>query len=173
MPRIRSLRAKPASGNRHQSANRLIVERALPDPPGTRRPAKRSVTVNLAESPLGWLYARGHLTRAHYDAGERLRLDYEKAGLAPAVTMRWDGVRELMGRAAHTLHRTEYQEAAKRRFDDAIASVGPGLDSILWRVVCAGETVPEAERALGWPIRAGKLVLALALDRIAAFYRIQ
>jgi hypothetical protein len=30
----------------------------------------------------------------------------------------------------------------------------------------------EAEDALGWPARAGKLVLTLALDRVAAFYRI-
>jgi hypothetical protein len=30
----------------------------------------------------------------------------------------------------------------------------------------------EAETALGWPARAGKLVLGLALDRIADHYRI-
>ena len=30
--------------------------------PAVRRPA-RSVTVNLAESPLGWLFARGFVTR--------------------------------------------------------------------------------------------------------------
>jgi hypothetical protein len=31
----------------------------------------------------------------------------------------------------------------------------------------------EAETALGWPARAGKVVLSLALDRIADFYRIR
>jgi hypothetical protein len=31
----------------------------------------------------------------------------------------------------------------------------------------------EAETALGWPARAGKLVLGLALDRVAEFYRIR
>ncbi|WP_257211743.1 DUF6456 domain-containing protein, partial [Sphingobium sp. IP1] len=29
-----------------------------------------------------------------------------------------------------------------------------------------------AERALGWPSRAGKLVLGLALDRVADWYRV-
>jgi hypothetical protein len=29
----------------------------------------------------------------------------------------------------------------------------------------------DAETALGWPARAGKVVLGLALDRIATFYR--
>jgi len=45
------------------------------------------------------------------------------------------------------------------------------LADILWRVVCAGEGVPEAEKALEWPVRSGKLVLKLALDRVADFYR--
>ena len=62
---------------------------------------------------------------------------------------------------------------AKRRFDAAVASAGPGLADILWRVVCAGDGMREAETALGWPARAGKLVLSFALDRIAAHYRIR
>jgi len=39
-------------------------------------------------------------------------------------------------------------------------------------VVCACETLPAAEKALEWPSRSGKLVLRLALDRVADFYRI-
>lgn len=61
---------------------------------------------------------------------------------------------------------------AKRRFNAAIASAGPGLADILWRVVCAGEGMRDAETALGWPARAGKLVLVFALDRVADYYRI-
>ena len=49
---------------------------------------------------------------------------------------------------------------------------GQALADILWRVVCAGEGMRDAETALGWPARAGKLVLTLALDRIADYYRI-
>lgn len=30
----------------------------------------------------------------------------------------------------------------------------------------------EAETALGWPARAGKIVLQIALDRVANYYRI-
>ena len=62
---------------------------------------------------------------------------------------------------------------AKRRFDSAIKEAGPGLADILWRIVCAGEGMREAETALGWPARAGKLVLGIALDRVAEFYRIR
>jgi hypothetical protein len=68
---------------------------------------------------------------------------------------------------------TGAQIDARRRFDAAIASAGKGLADILWRIVCAGEGMREAESALGWPARAGKLVLTLALDRIADYYRIR
>ena len=61
---------------------------------------------------------------------------------------------------------------ARRRFEAAVAEAGPGLADILWRVVCAGEGMRDADTALGWPARAGKLVLSLALDRIADYYRI-
>lgn len=49
---------------------------------------------------------------------------------------------------------------------------GRDLSDILWRVVCAGESLANAERALAWPARSGKLVLRIALDRVAGYYRI-
>lgn len=136
--------------------------------------ASRSVTVNLAESPLGWLFARGLLTQAQYDAGERLRCDWERAQLAPKVTMTWDSAPVSRGRGGSTLgpDLCEAQIDAKARFEAAVSAAGPGLSDILWRVVCAGEGMREAESALGWPARAGKVVLTLALDRVATFYRI-
>lgn len=70
------------------------------------------------------------------------------------------------------LNPTERQLAAKSRFDGAITAAGPGLSDILWRVVCAGESLPTAEKALAWPVRSGQLVLGIALDRVAGFYRI-
>lgn len=141
--------------------------------PGRRaaRRGQRSVTVNLAESPLGWLHARGHLSDAQFAAGECLRRDWELAQLAPGVTMRWDAA-PVRGGGERGLHASERQMAARQRFDGAAAAAGPGLSDILWRVVCAGESLPQAERDLAWPVRSGKLVLRLALDRVAGFYRI-
>ena len=153
-------RTSGTSGTRGTSAER-------------RRPA-RSVTINLAESPLGWLYARGLVSRRQFDAGERLRSDWERAQLSPRVTMTWDSAPVAKGRGgpAPGSDPTASQMDARRRFDDAIAHAGPGLSDILWRVVCAGEGMREAESALGWPARAGKLVLSFALDRVALYYRI-
>jgi len=152
-----------------------LAERELTSE-GPRRGAgaakgRRSVTVNLAESPISWLHARGHLCDRLFDAGERLRADYERAQLAPSVTMRWDPVRvKTTGDAGLTPG--EKQIAAKARFDAALTAAGRGLEDVLWRVVCAGESLPDTERALEWPARSGKLVLRLALDRVADFYRI-
>lgn len=128
------------------------------------------MTVDLHESPLGWLAARGLVTDRQLEAGERLRADYERAQLAPSVTMRWGQTR--VDGTAVALDPTTAQLAAKRRFDAAVAAAGPGLADILWRVICAGEGLPVAEKALGWPTRAGRVVLTLALDRLAEHYRL-
>lgn len=160
---------------------RLLVEQSVAG--GTRsagsaakgtRPA-RSVTVNLAESPLGWLRAHGHVSERQYEAGEQLRGDWERAQLGPRVTMKWDTAPIQRGSrgAPPAVEPGTAGVAAKARFDAAVAAVGPGLSDVLWRVVCAGEGMRDAETALGWPVRAGKLVLGLALDRLAEFYRIR
>ena len=159
--------------------NRHLVEREL-TPAGPRRKAgigksRRSVTVNLAESPIAWLHARGHLDDRLFDAGEALRSDYERAQMAPSLTMRWDPVRldsGSGGRRDEGLSPTEKQIAAKARFDRALEHAGKGLSDVLLRVVCAGEGLPETEKSLSWPARSGKLVLKLALDRVADFYRL-
>lgn len=135
---------------------------------------RRSVTVNAAESPLGWLLARGLVTQRQYQAGERLRSDWERAQLSPRVTMSWDAAPISRGRTGSSTEPdlNGAQLDAKRRFNHAIDNAGPGLSDILWRIVCAGEGMRDAETALGWPARAGKLVLTLALDRVADYYRI-
>lgn len=153
---------------------REFVERELtsegPSAKGVLR-SGRSVTVNLAESPLSWLHSRGHLADRQFAAGEQLRSDWERAQLSPGVTMRWDAVR-ISSTGERGLNPSERQLAAKQRFDGAVAAAGPGLADVLWRVVCSGDTLPQAEKALAWPVRSGKLVLKLALDRVARFYRL-
>lgn len=159
---------------------RLLGEHSIDDGIGSDAIARgvrtaRSVTINAAESPLGWLFSRGLVSQRQYDAGERLRCDWERAQLAPRVTMAWDSAPVARGRGGSGTEPdlAGAQIDAKRRFDAAIAAAGPGLADILWRIVCAGEGMREAETALGWPARAGKLVLTLALDRVADFYRVR
>src|SRR5690349_12882645 len=163
-----------------RASARLLRERAIEGGvlSGTREARKdfrRSVTVNAAESPLGWLFARGLVTQRQFDAGERLRSDWERAQLAPRITMSWDAAPVARGRggASAGSDLNGAQMDAKRRFEGAVSAAGPGLADILWRIVCAGEGMRDAETALGWPARAGKLVLTFALDRVADYYRIR
>jgi hypothetical protein len=166
-PRLLAERPLPQDGA-------VRVETARPGVPVRKGRLARSVTVNLAESPLSWLRARGHVTARQYDAGEALRRDYELAQLPPRVTMQWDAPpQDKTARGApRGLDPGEAQLAAKQRFEAALQALGPGLEDIAWRVLCAGEGLRAAEGALGWPARAGKLVLGLALDRLAGHYRL-
>ncbi len=57
------------------------VEQRIEDPQGRTQ----TVMVNIGESPLAWLHARGHVSARHNIAGEKLREDWEKAGLGARV----------------------------------------------------------------------------------------
>jgi hypothetical protein len=157
---------------------RLLSERSIEGRPGAhqvRRPGVRpvrSVTVNLAESPLGWLFARGHVSLRQYEAGERLRSDWARSSGTASHNGLGRGTRLPRPRRLGVRAGPQRCADARRRFEAAIANAGPGLADILWRVVCAGEGMRDAETALGWPARAGKLVLCFALDRIADYYRL-
>lgn len=162
-----------------QSDPRILVEKPVPRDGQVRGSTRkkrmaRSVTMNMAESPLGWLHTHGHLTDRQFDAGEKLRYDWERANLSPNITMRWDATSSISNcwSSPDRLTLTELQIVSKQRFDQALSSIGKDLCDISWRVICAGEGVPTAERNLGWPVRSGKLVLKIALDRLADFYRL-
>ncbi len=163
--------AKPQSRSFQPSARQTqYIARIIEDPAGE----VQQVMVNLGESPLMWLMARGHLSERLYLAGDRLRQDWEMAGLGPRVTMSWDAAPP--GKGARSAPRAPdphmRQLSARQRFDGALECAGPGLKDVLWRVVCAGEGLSAAETALGWPARAAKLVLGFALERVAEYYRI-
>jgi hypothetical protein len=157
---------------------RMLAERLIHgtgEAGGRTTRAARSVTINVVESPLGWLFARGLISQRQFDAGERLRWDWERAQLAPRVTMAWDSapVTRTRGVSSGASDLSGSQLDAKRRFENALTHAGGGLADILWRIVCAGEGMRDAETALGWPARAGKLVLSFALDRVADYYRVR
>ncbi len=168
----RASAASPASALPAPGPNRVFAEVRLPPSAVVDR---ARVTVNLAESPLGWLVRRGMVSARQFEAGERLRGDFTRAQIAPRTTMAWDAGPTARGPrgAPEGLDASTAQLAAKRRFEAAVTAVGGGLADVLWRVVCSGEGLETAERALGWPARAGKVVLLLALDRLADFYQLR
>ncbi len=168
-PGIRALeRLDAGKGKDGFAAQNRIMARCKRRVPG------QVVDVNLAESPLGWLKRRALIDERQWLAGERLRADFYLCQQPARTTMSWDAApmgKTARGPAEH-LDPTLAQINAKQRFGAAMGAAGPGLSDVLWRVVCVGEGIETAEKAMGWPARAGKLVLTLGLDRVASFYRI-
>ena len=52
----------------------------------------------------------------------------------------------------------------------ALDALGPDLGDIALRCCCMGEGVETAERRMGWSARSGKIVLRIALRRLAMHY---
>jgi hypothetical protein len=143
---------------------------------GTRRP----VVVNDAESPLGWLKSRRDrngrplISDLQFEAGERLRADYWFARLSPRVTANWSALapsgRMRRGAPTDAAGLRDEVIAAKERVMRAIEAVGPELAGLLIDICCELKGLEDAEKSHGWPQRSGKVVLALALTRLARHY---
>jgi hypothetical protein len=141
---------------------------------------RRQVTVNEAESPLGWLRSRKDrngkplIGDAQFEAGERLRADYWFAHMSPRVTANWSALApaERSRRSAPTNAAMLRDEvlAAKERVMRALMAVGPEISGVLVDICCELKGLEEAEKANGWPQRAGKVVLQIALTRLAKHY---
>lgn len=140
---------------------------------------REKITRNIGETPIGWLLRRKgkdgkpYITEDQFDAGERLAMDYEYAGLLPRTVSYYDGV-PVSGKKYYSSVRDDpslTQFAAKRRVNAALDYVGPGLADVLVRVCCFHEGLEQAEKNLSWPTRSAKLVLKIALERLADYYR--
>ncbi len=138
-----------------------------------------SVVVNEGESPLGWLFRRRGpdgrtlIDETQFAAGERLRADFTLAQLTPrmAVDLAAPVVAGRRG-AKPGAPLPEIVLAAKQRLAKALHAVGPGLSDLLLDVCCHLIGLEAAEREKGWPQRTAKVVLTIALDRLAAHYRL-
>ena len=146
--------------------HRMIRRRTIVDDQGR----ERAVTVNAAESPLVWMFQRGMIGDVQSQAGERLRRDYTLAQLSPRLGVDWSAPVVLGSRAMKSVELSDAVIAAKQRFAKAMAAVGPGLSDILFDVCCALSGLEQSERARSWPRASAKVVLKIALDRLAAHY---
>jgi len=101
---------------------------------------------------------------------DMLRRDFEASAHTPRLTMRWDREPRAEGRHFGLLAAPDAALVASDRVHAALVAVGDDLGQILLKVCCLESGLEAAERALGWPKRSGKLVLKIALGRLAAHY---
>jgi len=131
---------------------------------------------NDAESPLTWLRARRGkdgkplISEAQYLAGERLRMDFERAMLARRTTLNWDLAGAGSRGANVEADLSDGAIAARQRYHAALDGVGPELASMLAQVCCLSAGIEQAERVLELPARSGRAVLGLALTALARHY---
>ncbi len=134
--------------------------------------------VDLDESPLAWLARRKGrdgqpLLQPHEVlAGERLHADFTRGQMSPRVTANWEASisRGKRGAGGAGLDFADAVVAARARVGRALEAVGPELSGALVDVCCFLKGLEEVERDRRWPARGAKLVLGLALSRLARHY---
>ncbi len=142
----------------------------------TLEPGASPVAIDAAESPLCWLARRkgrdgaALLSPAQVEAGERYRRDVEIAQLRQRVTLDWSGAASSGRRGPQDLNISEMAIAARQRLERAGAAVGPDLAGLLTDVCGLLKGLELVERERAWPPRSAKVVLRIALDRLAAHY---
>ncbi|MEW5421430.1 DNA replication protein [Amorphus sp. 3PC139-8] len=134
---------------------------------------------NDAESPLAWLARRKDrsgapiLDEAQFRAGERLRADFTRGQMMPRMSVDLSLGMPSGGRsgaAGGVQDLTDTAMAARERVNRALMTVGPELSGVLIDVCCFLKGLETVERERGWPARSGKVVLLIALGRLAGHY---
>ena len=113
------------------------------------------------------------MDEAGHQAGERLRRDLTVAGMLPGVTARWDGLvvsRGQSGAGRDPAHATDTALAARQRATKALDAVGPDYADLLIDLCGFLKGIETIEQERGWPLRSAKVVIKLALARLADHY---
>lgn len=157
-----------------QEQHRFFAEREVMAEDGS---GEKRLRFNLAESPLSVLGRKrdkdgvAYLTPDLIEAGERLREDFELAQMGPRIAQNWERFLTAGGRGQMAAGRAgEGPHDARVRVAKAMEALGPGLSDIVFRICCFLEGLETAEKRLGWSARSGKVVLKIALERLAQHY---
>jgi hypothetical protein len=134
------------------------------------------VVVNDSESPLAWLARRkgrdgcAMIGPDQFIAGERLRADFTRGHLMPRVTSSWSGIGRTRGAGGSGGEMTDLIVASRQRVRQALEACGPEFSGLLLDICCFLRGLEDVERERGWPSRSAKVVLQLALNRLARHY---
>jgi len=142
--------------------------------------ARRRVLVNMDESPLLRLYSRktknggAYLSVDEFNAGERLRIDFERGNLQPRITANLGTVAGLSGKGGnHQAHElSDFAIDSRERVTKAVHELGPELSGVALDVCCFLKGLETIERERQWPPRSAKLMLKTALSTLVRHYGI-
>lgn len=138
------------------------------------------VKVNDHESPLMRLFMRktktgqGYLTQEEFEAGERLRKDFERGQLQPRISANLEGNVGSTGQAGFgdAGDIADFALDARKRLHKATERLGPELAGVTVDICCFLKGLEKVERERRWPPRSAKLMLKTALSLLASHYGI-
>ena len=173
---MRRAAASRSDDNPFGTQHRDLVEEAIPEDDGPAR-----VSLNTAESPLDWLRRRKGpdgrplIDAACFEAGERLRRDLTFGGMLPSVTARWEGGGTGQGRGGlrDPAAATDAVVAARQRVRAALDEIGGDFAGLLVDLCGFLKGLETIERDRCWPARSAKVVVRLALRRLADHYGLE
>ncbi|NRA86216.1 MAG: hypothetical protein HRU28_02235 [Rhizobiales bacterium] len=132
-------------------------------------------------SPILKLYNRQknlnnkYLVEQHVQAGQKLFKLFSKANLQPNITMNWDKL-ESVPQNHYTGEKEqpfgEQVYIARKQLYESLAYVGEEYAAILVEICLFANGLEATEKAMNWPARSGKLLLTMALDKLAKHYKI-
>jgi len=167
--RHRRRHAPPSVAFRHQHGPLVSVSIDTADGPAR-------VHADGEESPLDWLRRRKDrrgaplIDAAAYEAGQRLRADITPAGLPPGITSRWE---TQPGGPSSPAEATDRMIAARQRLRHAFQALGGDFSDLLIDLCGFLKGLELIERERGWPPRSAKVVVKLALSRLADHYGVE
>lgn len=126
-------------------------------------------SINAHAAPLTFLCQRGLIDATERMAGEKLARDFYLAQLSGRLTVDWQAPLTRSRRSAAS-PLPEAVLAAKQRLREALVAVGPELSGVLMDLCCLEQGLEATEKRLGWPRASAKVVLRLALARLARHY---
>jgi len=166
-------RREPIDGFRAQHGELEQVGMQTPD-------GWETVTLNLAESPLGQLArrrgkdGRAYLSDGELRAGERLRSDFTRGQLMPQLGASWQATassgRRSRSGPGGTVELTDAALAARQRVERAVDATGPELSGVLLDVCCFLKGLEQVEAERSWPVRSAKVMLKAALGVLCRHY---
>lgn len=137
------------------------------------------VRMNVEVSPLLSLYRQRDkfgerfLSDNEFAAGEKLRNDYVCSNMGKMSGSNWTGIARDKS-VARSVSQSDDGNIraidAKRRVMGALASVGSMLDRVLFSVLLREQGLNSLEMNYQWPNRSAKVVLKIALAKLAAHY---
>lgn len=119
--------------------------------------------------------AHKYLSETHLQAGQKLFDLFVKANLRPNVTMNWENLQSVK-QSHHTggkdMGFSETTYIARRELYESLSHVGQEFSAILVEICLFGNGLEATEKAMNWPARSAKLLLTMALDRLAEYYQL-